>query len=352
MKTRKELALLALTVGASATLVACGSESGNDKPATTEDKKVSAVIVTDVGGVDDKSFNQGAWEGLTEWGKENGLEKGAEGYNYLQSNSDSDFIPNLNLAINSNYDMIFGVGYKLKDAINEVATNNPDAHFAIIDDVVELPNVASVTFKDHESSFLAGVAAAETTKTNKVGFIGGMHGEVIDRFEAGFVAGVHAVNPDIQVDVQYADSFSDAAKGKALADAMYANNVDVIFQAAGNAGTGVFTAAKEIVQSDANADVWVVGVDRDQTEEGKVSEDRNVTLISTLKGVGTAVKNLSNDAVKGEFNGGKKLYLGVKEDGVGVTEGQVSDEAKAKIKEFKEKIISGEQEVPVKPAAE
>ncbi|MGY3725670.1 nucleoside-binding protein [Granulicatella balaenopterae] len=351
MKTRKELALLALTVGASATLVACGSESGTDTPApTTDDKPVTAVIVTDVGGVDDKSFNQGAWEGLTEWGKENGLEKGAEGYNYLQSNSDSDFIPNLNLAINSNYDMIFGVGYKLKDAIEEVAKNNPDAHFAIIDDSVELPNVASVTFKDHEASFLAGVAAAETTKTNKVGFIGGQHGVVIDRFEAGFVAGVKAVNPDIQVDVQYADSFSDAAKGKALADAMYANDVDVIFQAAGNAGTGVFTAAKEIVQADPAKNVWVVGVDRDQTEEGKVSDDRNVTLISTLKGVGTAVKNLSNDAVKGEFNGGKQLYLGLKEDGVGVSEGQISDEAKAKIKEFKEKIIAGEEVVPDKPA--
>ena len=349
MKTKKELALLALTVGASATLVACGSESGNDTPTSSNDDQVSAVIVTDVGGVDDKSFNQGAWEGLTAWGKEHGLEKGPNGYDYLQSNSDSDFIPNLNLAINSDYDLIFGVGYKLKDAIKDVAETHPDAHFAIIDDALDLPNVASVTFKDNESSFLAGVAAAETTKTDKVGFIGGARSEVIDRFEAGFVAGVHAVNPDIQVDVQYADSFADAAKGKALAEAMYANDVDVIFQAAGNAGTGVFTAAKEIVQTNPEKNVWVVGVDRDQTEEGMVDADRNVTLLSTLKGVGTAVKNLSDDAIKGEFNGGKHFVLGLKEDGVGVTEGQISDEAKAKIKEFKEKIIAGEQEVPEKP---
>lgn len=352
VKTKKDLALLALTLGASATLVACGSKPAEKPAESTADKKgdFSAVIITDVGGVDDKSFNQGAWEGLTEWGKANGKTEGQGGYAYIQSNSDSDYITNLNIAINAEYNMIYGIGFKLADAITEVAKANPESNFAIVDSVVELPNVTSITFKDHEASFLAGVAAASTTKTNKVGFIGGMHGFVIDRFEAGFVAGVKAVNPEIEVDVQYADSFADSAKGKALAQAMYANNVDVIFHASGATGTGVFAEAKELVQADPSKEIWVIGVDQDQSAEGVVSADRNVTLTSTLKGVGTAVKEFANEAMKGNFHGGKSVVYGLKENGVGLTEGQLSAEAKAKIEEFKKMIIEGKQEVPEKPA--
>ncbi len=182
--------------------------------------------------LDDKSFNQGSWEALETWGKEHGLQKGPNGYNYLESISDSDYVTNLSAAVHAEYDMIFAGGYKLEAALKEVAPSYTDSHFAIIDRIVELPNVASITFKDHESSFLAGVAAGETTKTNKVGFIGGMRSEVIDRFEAGFVAGVHAVNPEAVVEIQYADSFVDAGKGKTMAHAMYSNEIDVIYHAA------------------------------------------------------------------------------------------------------------------------
>ncbi|MBD3949313.1 BMP family protein [Tuanshanicoccus lijuaniae] len=315
-----------------------------------EKKDFSVVMVTDTGGVDDKSFNQSAWEGLTAFGEENGLEKN-KGYHYLQSSSDSDYVTNLELAVAGGYDVTFGIGYKLAEAVEQVAKANPERHFAIVDSVVDLPNVASIGFKDHEAAFLAGVAAAKTTKTNKVGFIGGIKGEVIDRFEAGFVEGVKAVNKDIKVEVQYADSFSDAAKGKQLASAMFANDIDVVFHASGGVGEGVFTEAKDIVKNDPSRDIWVIGVDRDQDAEGIVEVDgkeRHLTLTSTLKGVGEAVKKVSEDAKAGNFKAGVQKF-GLEDDGVGLSDGQLTDEVKKVVAEYKEKIIKGEIEIPEKP---
>ncbi|MGY3725256.1 nucleoside-binding protein [Granulicatella balaenopterae] len=347
MKLQKNLALLALSLGATATLTACGSDDNQTQ--TNDNDNLTAVIVTLVGGVDDKSFTQSAWEGLTEWGNEHGLEKGRNGYDYIQSNSESDYVNNFNLAINSGYDLIFGTGFKFDKSMTEVASVNPESQFVLVDSVVDLPNVASVTFKDNEAAFLAGVAAAETTKTNKVGFIGGMPGPVLDRFQAGYTAGVHAVNPDIDVEVQYADTFVDASKGKALANAMYANDVDVIFHCAGGAGNGVFTEAKEIVSTDPSREVWVIGVDQDQAAEGAIDDNRNITLTSTLKGVGQAVQKMCDDASNGIYHGGTHIELGLADNGVGLTEGQLSEEAKAKIEEYKVKIIDGSQVVPQKP---
>ena len=199
----------------------------------------------------------------------------------------------MNTAVNADFSLIFGIGYKLEPVINDIAKQYPDKHFAIVDSVVDQPNVASLTFKDNEASFLAGVAAAKTTTTKKVGFVGGVEGFVIDRFEAGFVAGVKAVDPEIEVKVEYAGSFADAPKGKQLAAAMYADGVDVIFHASGATGNGVFSEAKDIVANDPSKNIWVIGVDLDQDAEGIVEVDgkeRHLTLASTLKGVGEAVK--------------------------------------------------------------
>ncbi|MDO4432301.1 MAG: BMP family protein [Aerococcaceae bacterium] len=316
--------------------------------ATAQD--FNAYIITDVGGVDDKSFNQSAWEGLQAFGKENNLEKG-KGFDYIQSNSDSDYVTNLNNAVAAGATITFGIGFKLEAAINDIAQQHPDKHFAIVDSVVDQPNVASLTFKDNESSFLAGVAAAKTTTTKKVGFIGGVEGFVIDRFEAGFRAGVAAVDPSIEVVIEYAGSFTDSAKGKQLAAAMYSNDVDVIFHASGAVGNGVFSEAKDIVANDPSKNIWVIGVDLDQDAEGIVEIDgkeRHLTLTSTLKGVGEAVKQFAQQAKDGKFEAGNKVF-GLKDGGVGLAEGQLSDEAKKAVEEYKEKIINGEIEVPEKP---
>ncbi|MGX7106644.1 BMP family lipoprotein [Hutsoniella sourekii] len=311
----------------------------------------SALMITDIGGVDDKSFNQSGWEGLTAWGEENGKEKGPQGYDYLQSNSDSDFITNLNSGIAANFDIIFGIGFKLENALAEVAEANPDQKFGIIDATVDLPNVVSAQFKDHEAAFLAGVAAASTTETNKIGFIGGVEGVILDRFEAGFVEGVKAVNPDIEVNVEYAGSFDDASLGKQMAAAMYANDIDIIFSAAGETGNGVFAEAKHLVENDPERKIWVVGVDRDQDAEGIVEVDgqeRHLTLTSTLKGVGAAVKQLTEEAQAGNFEAGYREF-GLEDGGVGITRGQLSDDVFKLVEEYQEKLINGEIEVPETP---
>ncbi|MBO0430271.1 BMP family protein [Vagococcus fluvialis] len=342
-----------LAVALTLTLTACGGSKDKGGAAKDETKKeggdYSAALVTDLGGIDDKSFNQSAWEGLQEWGKDNGKEKGTGGFNYYQSNSDSDFSPNLNTAINDGFSTIFGIGFKLQPAVEEIAPANKDTEFVIIDSVIEgQDNVASVIFKDNEAAYLAGIAAAKTTKTNKVGFVGGQEGEVIGRFEAGFKAGVESVNKDIKIDSQYAGSFGDAAKGKSIAAAMYKSGVDVIFHASGDTGNGVFAEAKDIMKTKPEEKVWVIGVDRDQEAEGEY-DGGNVTLTSTLKGVGTAVNDLATKAQKGEFPGGETIIFGLKDGGVDLTKGQLDDEVQKAVDEAKEKVISGDVEVPEKP---
>ncbi|MGY3779724.1 BMP family lipoprotein [Isobaculum melis] len=351
MKKRSLIGLLALGVGVSMTLVACGGNKDKDssKDKGGSDSKYAAAIVTDVGGVDDKSFNQSAWEGLQEWGKENDLERGKGGFDYFQSNTDADYMNNLNNAVKQGYTTVFGVGYKLTDAISEVAGQRQDTNFVIIDSVVEdRDNVASVLFKDQEASFLAGIAAAKTSESKKIGFVGGMEGEVIGRFEAGFLAGVKAVDPSIKVDVVYAEAFDAPEKGQQIAAAMYNNGVDVIFHASGATGNGVFSEAKDIMKNDPSKKVWVIGVDRDQEEEGKY-DGGNVTLTSTLKGVGATVKDIANRSKDGKFPGGEVISYGLKEEAIDLTEGNLTEDVQKAVDEYREKIISGDIEVPDKP---
>ena len=250
-------------------------------------------MVTDVGGVDDKSFNQSAWEGIKQFGADNGLSEGDGGFAYLQSTGEADYIPNLNALTRRDFDLVFGVGYMMEDSVNTIAEQQPDTQFGIIDGVVDQPNVASILFKEQEGAFLAGVAAALMTETDKIGFVGGMEIEVIERFEAGFVAGVAAVKPDIKVDVKYTGAFDKAELGKAEAGRMYSSGIDIIFHAAGGTGNGVFAEAKERKQADRNANIWVIGVDSDQYAEGQVGND-NITLTSMLKRVDVAVQDIAN----------------------------------------------------------
>lgn len=348
MKKMKKLGAVLLAMTLTLGLSACGEDK--EKSEASKKDSYSVGLVTDLGGVDDKSFNQSAWEGLQEWGKENNLEKGVGGYTYYQSNSDSEYVPHLNSAIDDGFDMIVGIGFKLQPALEEVAEANPDRQFVIIDSVVEdMDNVLSVLFRANESSYLAGVAAAKTTKSNKIGFIGGQAADVIELFEAGFEAGAKSVNPDIEVVSQYAGTFGDAAKGKSIAAAMYKSGIDIIFHAAGDTGNGVFSEATDLMNADPENKIWVIGVDRDQEDEGQY-DSGNLTLTSVLKSVGAVTKSIANDAKEGEFLGGTTQVYGLKEGGVDITKGQLSDELMKEIEEVKEKIISGEIEVPEVPS--
>lgn len=341
-----------LTAVAVLGLAACGNRGASKEAASTEAKTdLKVAIVTDTGGVDDKSFNQSAWEGLQAWGAENGLSKG-NGFNYFQSNSESEYVTNFDSAVADGYNLIGGIGFLLTDAVATSAKNNAETNFILIDSVIEgLDNVASVTFADHEASYLAGIAAAKATKTKKVGFVGGMEGVVISRFEKGFVAGVKSVDPSIQVDVQYAGSFSDAAKGKTIAAAQYGAGADVIFQAAGGTGAGVFSEAKALNETKPEAEkVWVIGVDRDQAEEGKYTskdgKESNFVLASTIKEVGKAVQLIAKQTQDGNFPGGSVTVYGLKDGGVELATTGLDDEAKAAIEEAKEAIKSGKVTVP------
>ncbi|WP_439425258.1 BMP family protein [Oenococcus alcoholitolerans] len=328
---------------------------GRNNNGSSGDSQHSVAILTDTGGIDDHSFNQSAWEGLQRYGRQHDLKKGRGGYNYFQSNDASDYKPNMNSAIQANFKTIFGVGYSLENNIKTAARQNPKINFAIIDDVIpNVKNVVSITFKTEQSSYLAGVAAARATKTNRIGFIGGVRGAVIDTFQAGYVAGAKSVNRNIRIDVQYANSFADAARGRTIASAMYANGDDVIFVAAGGTGNGVFAQAKALNQRrDAADKVWVIGVDRDQKSDGNYRDrnnrSSNFTLASAVKEVGQSVYTVSNQARTGKFPGGKVVSFGFKEHGVYLAKDSMSDQIYRDVAAAQRRIQSGQVKVPNKP---
>ena len=199
-------------------LGACGNKEDEKSKDGSNKNEFSVAMVSDTGGVDDKSFNQSAWEGIQAFGKENGLKEGKEGYTYLQSESDADYTTNLNSLVRQKYDLVYGIGFTMEDAIREAAEQNPNSKFAIVDSVVDADNVASITFKENEGSFIVGVIAGMQTKSNKVGFVGGIENPLIQKCEKGFIAGVKTVNPNAEVQVKYTGSFSDASIAKATSE--------------------------------------------------------------------------------------------------------------------------------------
>jgi basic membrane protein A and related proteins len=354
LKKRKLGLALSLVLAAGTLLGACGKSNDNTTNTGKEKGKTFTVgMVTDVGGIDDKSFNQSAWQGLQEFGKDNNMTKGKDGYDYLQSQSDADYSTNLNTLSRQGFDLVYGIGFMMQQAVDDIAKQQKKTNFAIIDAEVKESNVASVLFKENEGSFLAGVVAGMVTKTNKIGFIGGMESAVIERFEAGFVAGVKAANPNAAVDIQYAASFTDASKGQAIASKMYTSGDDVVFAAAGATGNGMFKEARDRKAKDPSKDFWTIGVDSDQTAEGVVTaggKDVNVVLTSSMKRVDNAVKDLSTKAKNGEFPGGKTTVYGLSEDGVGLAPINDSLANKADIEkavsQWSDKIKSGSLKIP------
>ncbi|QAT50505.1 BMP family ABC transporter substrate-binding protein [Caproiciproducens sp. NJN-50] len=312
--------LLAALMAVSAT--ACGSGAASSSEASSQAasgagssseaaaKEYKVLMVTDTGGVNDQSFNQLSWEGLQQ------LAKDVPGVkpNYSESKQESDYGTNLDKAADDGNQLIWGVGFAMADALENAAKQNPDISYAIIDNAyTEVPsNVTCVVFRAQEPSFLVGYIAGKTTKANKVGFVGGQKSDVIDQFEYGYKAGVeyaaHELNKKIEVVSQYAESFVDSAKGKAIAKSMYSGGCDIVFHAAGNVGVGVIEAAKE-------ANKYAIGVDKDQA----FLAPSNV-LTSAMKRVDKAVEQVSKDAINGTAIGGKTYSLGLTEDGVGIPE--------------------------------
>ncbi len=248
-------------------------------------------------------------------------------------------------------DLVIAVGFLFGDAITEASAANPDTTFGIIDSVVDAPNVASLTFAEEQGSFLVGAAAALKSQTGTIGFIGGVENDLIKKFEAGYTAGAQAVNPDIEVLVNYITQppdftgFNDAAKGKEIAASQYQAGADVIYAAAGGSGLGVFEAASEAGEP---GTVWAIGVDSDQYN--LVSPElQPYVLTSMLKKVDVATFETIKTVCEGGDAAGVQVFdLSV--DGVGYsTSGGFVDDIADQLDAFKEQIISGEIEVPTAP---
>jgi basic membrane protein A len=258
---------------------------------------------------------------------------------YLESKRDEDYVPNLTLFAREGRSIIWGIGYKFDKAIPQVANQFPNQKFGIVDSNLggKIPkNVVAVTFKENEGSFLMGVIAGLMTKTNKVGFIGGITSPLIKKFEAGYRAGVKAVNPKATVEVAYAETFADAAKGRSLAANMYDDGVDIIYHAAGATGKGVF----DEVKTRPKGKYWVIGVDMDQY---RLAPDH--TLSSMVKRVDVAVFNEVKNVKENKFDGGKEVQLGLKENGLDIaptTSKHVPKQVLDKVEQFKQKIIKGQ----------
>jgi len=355
MKITKGLKMTAAITSAMVLLTACGSNK-DTKADENKEQVATAALITDTNGVDDRSFNQSAWEGMVKWGKENDLKKGNDGYQYFQSSNESDYIPNIDQAVNAGFETIFGIGFKLKDAVAEEAKNNSDKKFVMIDETIEdLDNVASATFQSNEAAYMAGIAASYTTKTNVVGFIGGVQVGLIEAFDAGFQQGVtdgaKQLNKKVKVVSQYVGAFDAPDKGRTIAQGMYEQKADVIYGAAGASGNGLFQEAKSLNETN-DEKVWVIGVDRDQTKEGdyqtKEGKKDNFTLTSTLKEVGAVVKDLAEKASADKFPGGKHLVYGLEDDAVGLTDGNLTDDAKKAVKDARQKINDGDIKVAEK----
>jgi len=307
MKCKKLICLITSLSLIAMVFTGCSSSGGSASKSTAK-VTFKDGMVTDTGGINDQSFNEGAWNGLQAFAKNNPAVKA----NYLESTQSSDYSPNLNQFASNNYNLVWAIGYLMEDAVKASATAYPNVKFAIVDDsITPAPtNLTCIVFRAQESSFLVGYIAALKTKTDKVGFIGGIPGTVIDQFEYGYRAGVaygaKQLGKMISVNVQYANSFSDASLGKAISQNMYAHGTDIIFSAAGNVGQGMISEAK-------SENKLCEGVDMDQAYLSP-----NNVLTSAMKNVNTVVESISKNIKNGVKEGGKTISYGLKQQGVGV----------------------------------
>lgn len=321
------------------------AEEPAEGEATTD---VKAAVVTDVGGLGDKSFNDAANAGLERARDELGVE-----IEILESNEITDYETNIDSLASAGFSPIFAVGFLMTDTVKNLAPQYPDVQFGGVDEFFDptIPNVVGLNFKEEEGSYLAGVVAGLATLSdfdskingdNVIGFVGGMDVPLIRKFQAGFEAGAKSVNPDVTVIALYTGSFDDVAKGKELGLSLIDQKADVIYAAAGACGEGTVRACQE-------RGALFIGVDSDQylTIEGS----GDVMLTSMMKRIDVAVFDTIKAAVDGEFEGGQNQVFGLAEDGVDLApyhdfESKIPQEIKDAVDKAREDIISGAVTVP------
>jgi basic membrane protein A and related proteins len=326
---RKAILTFAAAAAIAVAFTGCGHRAGGARAG-----QETLGMVTDVGGLGDKSFNDSAHAGLIRAEKELGART-----QVLQSRSAADYQPNLTALTNQHLDMIYAIGYLMNRDLDQVAKANTSQHYSIIDAVVPDPNVVSVTFKEQDGSFLAGALAAMMSKSHHIAFLGGMDIPLLRKFEAGYSAGAHQIDPKVKVDVKYVNSFDDVAAGQEIANLLYNGGADIVFAAAGKAGLGAMNAVKS------RNDAYVIGVDSDQDDivPGKV-------LTSMIKHVDVAVFDVAR-AIKEKKPLNGHLELGLDDQGISLsdfrnTRDKIGPDRLARLDAIQEAIIKGRVNVP------
>jgi basic membrane protein A and related proteins len=325
----KKILVVLMIALASSVVIGCSKKT----EVVVEDEKATfkMVMVTNVSGLGDEGFNDAAWMGFERAKAELGADIAV-----IESGEQSQYVPNLQAAAEQGYDLIVAVGFLLVDSVAEAAKQYPDSNFVMIDGIVDAPNVVSVLFKENEAAYLSGIIAGLTTKTNKVGFIGGMETPPVIRFESGWKAGVATVDPAIENTISFVGSFGNPGAGREQATIMYKQGIDIIQGVAGLTEVGIIEAAKDM-------NTWVIPCDKDKTE---MCEGRQLT--SSVKKIDSAVMTVVNDTMKGNFSGGV-MSLGLKEGTVGFPDTArdvVDPEIMKVVDDIVIRIISGEIIVP------
>ncbi len=346
---RRVSTLVAALAAASMALAACGGDSDTATTPTGEGsasaggEQLKVGLAYDIGGRGDKSFNDSAAAGLDKAKTDLGID-----FKELSANpseTDADKEARLTLLAQGGYNPVIAVGFLYGESLGKVAPKFPETSFAIVDSVVEgAPNVTGLTFAEHEGSYLVGAAAALKSTSGNIGFIGGCTISLIEKFEAGYVAGAKEVNPAIKIQSKYISNppdckgFNDPAAGAEAANGMYDAGADVIYHAAGGSGTGVFQSAKAKGK-------LAIGVDSDQYESAS-ADLKPVIMTSMLKRVDVAVYDFIKSVQDGSPLAGVQVF-DLKKDGVGYSDsGGGVDDIKDKLEDYKQQIIDGKITVP------
>jgi basic membrane protein A len=315
----------------------CGDKGSTTPTAETGKPKLTVGVVFDSGGRGDKSFNDSAFAGVEKAKKDLGIEEKT-----VDSKSEKDYEANLTALAEGGANVIFAVGLSQKNAVETVAAAHPEIKFAIVDAVVDKPNVRSLVFAEEQGSFLAGYAAALASKSKKIGFVGGMEIPLIKKFETGYRAGAAMADASVVVlPAKYTESWDDTSTGKAAATVLFNGGADVVYHAAGRCGLGVIEAAK-------NAGKFAIGVDSDQDDVAP-----GFVLTSMIKRVDESVFQTIKDVTEDKFTPGTKVY-DLKANGVGLSEfrntkDKIGADNLKKIADVADQIKVGTLVVPTKP---
>ena len=333
------LTRLALVFALVLALASCGGDDDAAGTTTAAKSDIRVALVTDVGQLNDRGFNQLAYEGLKRAGRELGI-----GTRVVESASAADYVPNYAALARQRFDLIIGVGFAQGDAIDTAATQFPETKFAIVDvdqsGLKRKPrNLVGLLFKEQEAGYLVGYLAGLTQKREPgrdvIGSVGGFKEPPVDRFIAGYQAGAREALPRVATLNGYSSNWDDQAKCKEIALSQIARGAGIVFQVAGECGLGALTAAKE-------RKVWGIGVDADQSFLGPF------VLTSALKRVDAAVVQTIESVVEDRWQGGRNLTFGLEQDGVGL--GKISPKVPQEdldaLEQVKERIRSGEITVP------